>query len=526
MRDYEKPKKVIRSDKWDMEDWGEIIREDKMFSTADDKLTNFTPTGHEAMIDQFMALFKARPELLSEDEIRPSYLINQVVMDEAMGCPEYRDLRRHSVTDLVASAISATTMEPTLEIIFDRLKAEQEKAQAIEEMLQGMAQNEQEQKSVEDMIREALAEDEDTGDLEDQQSDLQAQMAAMEQQMAEMKEELLNDLEQARPEIGGQMATAMAKAASEAEGVAEFGKSWGLDPGSIRSMDPTKRVELAKLLNTPKFKKMAELIGRIRNVAILEQRQKSQTARHEVHDLEQGNDLAQVIPEEYMYLTDPDLDPVFFSRYYDRGLLQFKLRGFEKKNKGAIIFCEDGSGSMFGSPEIWAKAVGLALLYVARSQNRDFYAIHFCGPGVYKTFDFSNKTRIVKTVTYGYGGRGEEKEFPDVEGIIDFASTSMMGGTCFETPLKVALAKLADQFRVTGSTDGDIVFVTDGECGVNQSFLDNIAKEKERLGFRIFGMLMGGLTPRAPLTTFSDGDVLTIKSLVDADEIRKVFRDI
>lgn len=42
----------------------------------------------------------------------------------------------------------------------------------------------------------------------------------------------------------------------------------------------------------------------------------------------------------------------------------------------------------FGYGQIWAKAVGLTLLQIAKAQKRPFYGIHFGGPRTIKCFDF------------------------------------------------------------------------------------------------------------------------------------------
>jgi len=213
--------------------------------------------------------------------------------------------------------------------------------------------------------------------------------------------------------------------------------SWGLQRGTLMKLPAQKRIDMAKRISTPKFKRLARLIGPMVRAAMAEQDRKVLYAREEIYDLELGNDLSVLIPNEYMYLCDEELEWDFFRRYYEMQLLQYKLRGYEKVAKGAIIFCMDGSGSMAGEREISAKAVSLALLQIARRQHREFLGIMFGSPAEYTTYEFVPKSNVV---TNYY--RGVTKTMDVIEGVMDWAEVFFGSGTDFVTPLGVALAKL------------------------------------------------------------------------------------
>jgi uncharacterized protein with von Willebrand factor type A (vWA) domain len=63
----------------------------------------------------------------------------------------------------------------------------------------------------------------------------------------------------------------------------------------------------------------------------------------------------------------------------EKSALQYQLTGTEPKGKGPMVVCLDKSGSMEGSPDIWATAVALALLDVCQREKRTFAMITFSG---------------------------------------------------------------------------------------------------------------------------------------------------
>lgn len=517
-------KQTIKHDKWDLGDWNKVIKEMKDLSVADDKLTDFTPTGHEAMTDTFFSLYKAVPHLEDVNAVRPSHMVNHFVMSEAMDLPDYVELRAYSALDLVSSAMACVAMEPELEILFDKLKDEQDKAQQLEQMMQAMEQLEQDNQTVEEMIEQALGEnDQDKAeDYQKQAAKIAEAMEQLRQQMQQASDVLQQSLQGKSGEIAQGMKSAMNDAKEQAENMDSLSNTWGLDPGSIKKMSADKRIELAKRINNEKFRKLAQVIGPMQRLAMSEQTKKLEFARDEIYDLELGANLEHVLPEEMLFLGEEGVEMIFFKNFYEENLIQFKLQGVDKIAKGGIIFCEDGSGSMHGTREIWAKAVGLALLQIARSQNRDFMGIHFCGPGVYKIWNFDRETRKVTAVQYN----GKKEEFDELDGVLDYAETFMGGGTDFVTPLSQAIDKLDSEYRANGKIKGDIVFCTDGECGVPPVFLEKLAEEKERLGFRIFGIAIDCNPEAEPLKTICDGRVWTVKDLISGKDIGNIFRDV
>ena len=90
-----------------------------------------------------------------------------------------------------------------------------------------------------------------------------------------------------------------------------------------------------------------------------------------------GRKLSRLLPHELVSLQHPLLRRDFIRRFVDNELLQYDLRGVEAQGKGPLIVCLDGSSSMLGDKEVWAKALTLTLLEIARRERRRFRAICF-----------------------------------------------------------------------------------------------------------------------------------------------------
>ena len=110
-----------------------------------------------------------------------------------------------------------------------------------------------------------------------------------------------------------------------------------------------------------------------------------------------------------------------------------------------------------------------------------------------------------------------------MDSVIHFAEFFLGGGTEFTTPLSLALDKLNRQFEERGEVKGDIVFITDGECGVPQDWLDNFQEMKAKLGFRVWGIMIGGNERSERFYTICDGRTYTVKDFSTGSDIRSIF---
>jgi uncharacterized protein with von Willebrand factor type A (vWA) domain len=529
-------KNSIKVDRWDERDLESIVNEMASFKEARRQLGNFAPkSGESLMADDFYSLVKAVPKRTPSEEMEPSHLLNGMVIDEAMALPEYLKLHRYATADPIQAGASAVSMEPKLEEIFDRLKTAQEQLQDLIDQMEQHQEYAEELEGIEAELEAIAAGGGGTGD-EDQNGNPQEQKALIEEQMRRLEKQMDNtasemdeEIEEEQVHIQHLLRQGFEEANEEAQTAESAAIAWGLDPGGLKRLPPERRIELAEKLNSEKFRRIADLFGPMTRLAMSEQNRKVYYASDEIFDIEIGNDLARMLPSEMIRLHSKALRPLWVRDYIQSGLQLYKLQGVEKVAKGSIILCEDGSGSMGGASEIWAKAVALCLARITREQKRDFHAIHFGGTGEYYEFEFEGAGFDGKVNTYASSNKARtypNQTFNYIDGIIHFAEVFFGGGTDFMTPLSRALQIQQEQFEAKGRVEGDIVFVTDGMCGVDQGWLDAFKEEQERLGFRVWGIIIGGWGGSEPLNTITDGRCFTIQDLTSGEEMRDIFRNL
>lgn len=503
-------KNAVVHDKFDREDYNHLQKEMREFAVSEDRLTDKVTTGASAFADAFFALVKAVPELEKEKKMRPSHRVNHAVAKEMQELKEYEELRSYSTGDEIAAALATISMEPELETLFDRLEQEQKMAEDLQQQYDQMEGLQQEERDLDDMLNdlENPPTEQEAQDHQDQKGQIQKAMEMLQDGIDQSEAELDQALGGARGEIKQGLKGALKSAINEASDMDQTAQTWGLDPGYLHRLPPEKRIEMARRLNNERFKRIAQLFGPMHRMAFAEQQRKTIHSNDEIYDIETGNDLGRLLAAELINIRHPLLKWDFYRRFFEGDLLQYKLHGTEKLAKGAIVCCIDGSGSMSGEPEIWSKAVALCLLQIAKVQKREFYAIEFGGPRTMLEFDF----RDPKNIT------------PD--NIISFAESFLNGGTDFMTPLSRSLDLMREEHERRGAVKADIVFITDGECGVDPTWMENFKAEQERLAFRVYGVAIGCSPESEPLATICDHRVLTVKQMTSGDDLRDIFRTV
>ncbi len=486
--EYYKETQVVESDRFDNAHY-KTMRDaaPEMKDLAQSRYVD-KPSWEDIVQDEFLGLYKAIPKTRKANEMKPTHKVNHAAMTRAYDTREWSELRTYTELDEWTSAMAAVEFGIKLAEIFDEM----------EELM-----------TLQDKIDEA-------------DQEVSAALAALEgmQDGKGSAEELLDALQDALEGYGGaaedleggikshsnQIRQAARQAAKEAKEESESAEalldSFGTEPGALKRMDASARMELAnRIRQNSTLRELAEKVGRFVRLALAEQAQKIVHGIDEVHDIEMGNDLHKVLPSELMLLSDEDLEILFLKKFAEGDLLQYQLRGKEKVARGAIICMIDSSGSMMGSRETWAKAVAIALLHIAYKQKRDFYGIIFSSANELLEFDFPK-------------GRATPAE------VLEFAESSYHGGTDFMSPINRAIQVLEKQYNDEGSMKGDFVFITDGESYVSDEWLDRYRNAKDELAFRMYSCLIGANS--TVLATISD-QIYHITELARGTDVQEVF---
>jgi uncharacterized protein with von Willebrand factor type A (vWA) domain len=316
--------------------------------------------------------------------------------------------------------------------------------------------------------------------------------------------QLKEDLKQIEGQASQRLKAEAIKVAQQLEDATEEAETWGNAIGTGQNSPPGQKLELGRrLAGNEKLKTLARMVGRMKFQALALRKKVFERASEELLEIEQGDALHRLLPNELLSLHHPLLRKDFQRRFLDRELIQYSLRGIEEKGKGPMIVCLDGSSSMSGDKEIWSKAVTLTLLEIARKQRRLFRSICFSSAETpLQILDMNPRDRYeIETKT-----------------VMDLAEYFPGGGTDFQTPLDAALECL-QQSRFK---KGDIIFITDGECQVSPEWAENFREEKARLGFSLFSILIDmGPASLGTLKEFSDR-ITTIKQLT-GEEAKDIF---
>jgi uncharacterized protein with von Willebrand factor type A (vWA) domain len=278
----------------------------------------------------------------------------------------------------------------------------------------------------------------------------------------------------------------------------EQAQSWGKGLGAGGRHSAGRQIELGRrLVTNPKLRRLAALVGRMREQALALRRSRFERASEETFDVELGRTLDRLLPPELLALRHPALRRDLLRRHAEGQLLCYRLRGADDRGRGPMIVCLDGSSSMAGEKEIWSKAVALTLLEIARRQRRLFRFVGFSSPD---------------TPLFTLDLNPRDHHLVRDERALDVAEYFPGGGTDFEVPLDAALATLtAARYR-----RGDVVLITDGECQVSAPWLEHFRREKRRLGFSLYSVLIDvGPSSTSTLADLSDR-VTSVSRLTDA----------
>jgi uncharacterized protein with von Willebrand factor type A (vWA) domain len=274
-----------------------------------------------------------------------------------------------------------------------------------------------------------------------------------------------------------------------------YGPGLGLENGALSTKE---KIALATQVGrSRRLKQVAVLCGRLTRIALHVQSTRVQYPPDEVTDIKYGSDIGHVLPSELALLADPALEELFFHRYAEGQLMQYELLGNEKQGQGPIILAVDTSGSMTESlggisKDVWAKAVMLALMAIARLQERDMVAFLFSGSEhELIRFDFPN-------------GRAPHQT------VITAVETFYNGGTIFEPWMEAALTAVDEaQFN-----RADVIAVTDGLTSIGSTARAEWQRRRVERGMRAYGILLGTREGMQALASITDA-VLTIDNLQD-----------
>lgn len=462
---------AIPSDRFDRAAWNGIRMESPTLEEMIERLKADHNYVDDFGTDIFNLLHQGGPIVRSQAEMNPTHIPLRDATDEFSQAPDVEELRQRTAGDAFNTALAMAANEKAMEEVLKRAKALEEQAAEAQQ-----AQDEAQQKAA--------------------QGDPGAGAAA--QAAQGLIQSLQHASEAAAKAAGAEIRKGVKQALTEIEDMEDRAAGYGMEPGAMQRMSFEERLALGKKLNSGRMKAFADLLGRFRQLATAEWRNRVVEGSDEIVGVKLGNDLTRLTSGEFINLAVPELEEDFWVRYANHELLIHEMVGRERVGKGPIVYLGDESASMDGAPEMWMKGLALAMLDQARRGKRDFTYIGFAS------------------------GYDDLRVFHFPEGKVDFPKTVDMvegflrGGTNFEKPFRLAL----DIVKGAGKNKPDIVFATDGG-GPTVSFLDEWREVREKLSVKCHAIFIGasprhidGLTAMAD-TVRAIGDVADVTAVAD-----------
>ena len=254
------------------------------------------------------------------------------------------------------------------------------------------------------------------------------------------------------------------KGLEEAQEAKQAVETFGREERGIQRIPITEQFRLADLLGkNSKIKEIIKMLGRMRLEALSLKRSRithSSPVRRGVETVGIEG-IERVLPDELANLAiGAEGEDLFLKRLLEEDLLAYSYRNPVEQTHGPILIAVDGSGSMAGLKEIWAKALAIASILQAKKEKRKSHGIIF--------------------------GASEKEIFEiDVDRLEDLAMASFHMGTNFGPPLRWAEDKFKEQPRA------DLLFITDGVCEIEEHQKVEFIQAKSRSGARCFSVLIG-----------------------------------
>lgn len=464
-KDVKFEKQSVEYNKFNIQDFHAALNASGKMEKTYHEGKEFYPAWGELHQDLWDALYKYDPYIFDPDKMDMRYLLNAEVIKAVINSPHYKEIRQLTKLDLMGTTIGSEALSEDVKNLVEEMK------DAFKDAIDEMQEAQDELDAAEaDLEAEAGEGKEGEGKDGKGKSDKEWTLKEAQKRLEEAKKKMGQVIDKkAKGRINRFTNAATAKTRETKDMIT----AWGLEQSEsfTQSGYQEKMQLLDRLRNNPKLKRIAELAGRYKRMAFAMQKQQIKHGTDAIHNVVLGDDIGRLLPSESMKLNHPLLKKLFKVAFLEKKVLQYEYKGKEKIAKGAIIICVDSSGSMGGTPEVWSKSVALGMVEIAKIQKRDVYVIHF---------DSSPKESLHTNYFPKDGSWGLEE-------VLDMAEYYSGGGTFFEPPLDLSRDKIMEQEQFSKA---DIIFVTDGESTVTDSWLKDFLAWKKEKNVRVYSILI------------------------------------
>jgi uncharacterized protein with von Willebrand factor type A (vWA) domain len=237
-----------------------------------------------------------------------------------------------------------------------------------------------------------------------------------------------------------------------------------------------------------------DLAGRHRRLAQSRQRRRLVHGCDDVVGVVLDGDPGRLLPHELAKLAIPGLEDDVLRRLAERQCMCREYRPSEPVGRGPVIVCCDESGSMHGEKGHAAKALALAMAWVARRQRRWCALVAYSG---------DSGERLLALPP----GRWDEAA------LLDWLAQFIGRGSAIDVPVR----ELPEYYRRLGAPAGrtDVVFLTDARCSLSADLCASFNAWKTGVRARLVTLVIGDAA--GDLAAVSD-EVHLVRSLDVSEE--------
>ena len=459
---------VLNTDAFDKRRFNEIFS----MSQGIQKVRNEgeLPTFEPLLADIWASLYKMKPEVTKED-VAGDLKVNKSLIERIMADESFENYRSFTRLDDLSSAIGTVKFgEKTNQWLADQKMQDSELRKKMQEIQSLQRQLEkQEQQRGEGNGNEQL------------QSDLSQAMAGLDSQIQQSLQNNSHSFSNRMSQAAQETRQAKADLKSLMGGIGS-----GSGEADLKRVPLRDQISLAEKVATDKrLMEIADWAGQFKRIATKKQKSKFNEGI-EKKGVITGDVIEKLLPIEMGLYKHPTTKIDFLRRFAEKQTMMFEQSGKDTLGKGPIVLCLDQSGSM-RKLDSQSKGFALALLSIAKKQKRDFCLVLFSTRTVVKVYE-----------------KGKIK----TEDLIELAQIFLSGGTDFNLPLTKAISIIEDsKFKRS-----DIIFITDGEDSLKDSFIKSFIQKKENMDFNVLSIVLG--TDTETVHHFSD-EVILITDLND-----------
>lgn len=467
-KDSAKSDRVLRSTKLEDRIYRDLRLNDETMDALEIQATEKLPSFSALSQDVFQSLYSLLPRKHEENALSTAARkFNAPLLEHITQSEDYPTLKEicegRELPAYEAAAAFLSNVSGELDDLLPKLSGKQGAVNTLEKLEQAEA-------SAARKLRELLQQMEQTGQNNPTLNDAILKAANDVDSKRRQVDTVTKLIDAGRAKnqqsITAMVSQALGAATEKAEEVHQIISSWSSDPGNLQRT-PLNEDLLLRVRQSKTLRELSKYLGRFREIFAQSKHNSYAYNRGEKYSLELGNDLSRALTSELAMLASPKMLPLFLRKYQRRQIKQYQRRESIYKGAGDIICCLDESGSTTGQSAAWGKAVALTLLEMAESEGRKFALIHFSGLGNIKTDIF-----IPKQYT--------------LEDKLRAAETFLDGGTDFHSPLKEALRLMQEEHF----ENADIVFITDGECELPESYITKLRAAQVERRFTVTGVLL------------------------------------